>query len=161
MSLISDSERAAVADFWQRLAETEAVMLGVVAPDAPFRPMRPFASQEECAVWFFTRRSSAWAGETGDDGAMAHLILASDGTYLDVVGRLETSQSPTHADRFWSAEIATLFEGGKTDPEILLLRFTPQTGRLWTPADGVASEGREVVIAGYVGELPGPPSVME
>jgi general stress protein 26 len=160
MNGISQAERMMISDLWQRLGAMKVVMLGTSDGVSPFRPMHPFAAEEECAIWFFIRRSSGWRNEVGE-GVMAHLIFVEGGTYGDVLGRLEVSTSATHVERYWSPQVSALYARGRNDPDIVLLRFTPQVGHLWTSSGGILTAGLEIVLAGLIGDLPGTPLAAE
>lgn len=160
MSIVSADERAVLDDLWQRLAGARAVMLTSTNLLSPVQPMRPFADPDECAIWFFAHRSSPFGQETGE-GGMAHLVLMEGTTYADILGRLEISVSQTHLDRYWSAKISSSFPGGKEDPDLVMLRFTPQKGWVWSSTGRMLSVGLEIALAGLIGDLPGTPDVAQ
>lgn len=117
--------------FWSALRSDMTVMLGA---DGIFpRPMTAQVGDEDRGpIWFFTSRQTelltrvpaspeAWMTFT-DKG---HNLWAS------VKGRLSVSNDPAVIERFWSPYIAAWFEGGKTDPDLVLLRFDPADAEIW------------------------------
>lgn len=140
---------------WEHLAEERVAMIGTPDASRPLRPMSLNVSPEECAIWFFTRADGAFAREVGD-GGRSHLVsMAGDGaTQVSVVGHVEPSRSALHIERYWTPLVDAWFEGGRDDPSVLLMRFTPQTGQVWTASGGVLSTGWELAKASLTGERP-------
>ena len=44
---------------------------------------------------------------------------------------LRRDQDRANIDRLWNPFVAAWFEGGKTDPKLLLLRFDPREAQIW------------------------------
>ncbi|MDR3375663.1 MAG: pyridoxamine 5'-phosphate oxidase family protein [Ancalomicrobiaceae bacterium] len=151
MHLNSEAERDALDALWRRVADLGVVMFGTGMATSPLRPMRPFASRDECAIWFFLHRSSQLNSEIGE-GCAAHLVLIDGATYASVIGRAEPTLSQMHVDLYWSAPVAAMFPAGKDDPDLVLLRFTPQRGWLWNASAHAVPFSLEMALAGLIGD---------
>ena len=46
-------------------------------------------------------------------------------------GELVADNDPAMIDRLWNRFVAAWFEGGKSDPNLQLLRFTPDRAQIW------------------------------
>ena len=46
-------------------------------------------------------------------------------------GDLVVDNDPAMIDRLWNKWVAAWFEGGKSDPKLLLLRFEPDRAQIW------------------------------
>lgn len=140
---------------WETFAEDHTALVGTPCITRPMRPMTLHPSVEECALWFFTHAEGDFADEVGEGGP-AHLVAVSaDGrTQIALVGRIEPSRSAHHVERYWSPMVAAWFPGGRDDPGVLLMRFTPQIGRIWRRSGGAIAAGWEIAKASLTGERP-------
>ena len=46
---------------------------------------------------------------------------------------------PEMIDRLWNRFVAAWYEGGKTDPKLVLLRFDPQEAEIWENASSLVA----------------------
>ena len=151
-----DALRDAPADLvWTTLAAEGMAMIGTPDVAAPLRPMTLHPSPEECAIWFVVHADSDFAVEVGDGGASRLVAMTRDGRIqISLGGRIEPSHSALHLERCWSPLVAAWFDRGRDDPAVLLMRFTPQAGKIWVASGGVLSVGWEVAVASLTGEKP-------
>ena len=140
---------------WRLLEDEATVMIATPDSATPMRPMTVHPDAEERAIWFFTRAGGEFAEAVGEGGTSHIAFMSRDGrTQFSLIGRLEPSRSALHIDRYWNAVVASWFEKGRDDPLVLLMRFTPQHGRLWVANGGVLGIGWELAKASLTGERP-------
>ncbi len=117
--------------FWSALRSDMTVMLGI---DGTFpRPMTAQVEDEDRGpIWFFTSRKSELVSRMAG-GCPGWMTFTDKGQNLwaSVKGRLSVSNDPAVVDRLWSPFIAAWFDGGKSDPDLVLLRFDPADAEIW------------------------------
>lgn len=129
------------ATLWKALRSDSVVMLGLEGAwaEAP-RPMTAImeAEAEEGPVWFFTARSTELARQLIPNGP-AMFTFASKGhdVFATVHGTMSEEADRAMVDRLWSPFVAAWYEGGKDDPDLLLLKFEPQRAEIWLSGNGL------------------------
>ena len=125
------------ARFWKALKADMTVMLGM--DGVPPRPMTAQVDDGDHTedghhgpIWFFTAKSTE-LGEALGTTAPAAFAFASKGhdIFATVQGRLTPDTDRAVVDRLWSPFVAAWYEGGKDDPDLLLLRFDPVRAEIW------------------------------
>jgi general stress protein 26 len=122
-------------DFWKSLAASPFVMVGLDNGHAHSVPMNAQLDKDAHGVfWFFTARDNRLA-----PGGPAMVQFASKGhdLFACVAGTLTEELDRTILDRLWNNSIEAWYEGGKTDPNLLLLRFDLGDAEIWTAEMGV------------------------
>lgn len=123
--------------FWDSLKDDMTVMLGLVGvDDAHTRPMTAQIDEErDGLIWFFTSTDNELVGRISGE-TQAFLTYASKGhdLFAAVHGTLAVDRNPAEIDRLWNRFVAAWFEGGKDDPKLVLLRFTPADAQIWVDA---------------------------
>jgi general stress protein 26 len=114
------------------------------------RPMATIEVEENGTLWFFTDVRSIKVEEITADST-AHLVYAHPGkeSYLDVWGKGSVvTDKQTLRDK-WSPLVKAWFPNGVDDPNLALLKVTPQEVYYWD-----AEAGRMVsflkIIAGAI-----------
>ena len=64
-------------------------------------------------------------------GAIAHFASKGHDLFAAIDGQLEPFNDHATIDRLWNPYVAAWFEGGKTDPNLQLLRFEPGHAQIW------------------------------
>lgn len=82
-------------------------------------------------------------------GATAHFcIIGKNHDYHACLsGPIVQSHSREIIDRFWNPMVAAWFEGGKDDPELTLLQFTPNSADVWASTGNALAFGWEIAKA--------------
>ena len=122
----------AAKDFWDRLDDTQAGMLGV-DNDPELVPMSPCIRKErDGKIWFITSKDADLVGKTGT-GAKGRFVVADakNGLYANVEGTLELANNADVLDEIWSAMAGVWFDNGKQDDDIRLLCLTPEKAGTW------------------------------
>jgi general stress protein 26 len=107
------TEAEALREFWEQLANTGTVMLGVNAVDRHSQPMAAFSERDENAVWFFTRDDTEIAIEAaeGCDGRLT-MVSRDRKVYADISGTLATAHDPERVERYWGPTVAAWWPPG-------------------------------------------------
>jgi general stress protein 26 len=155
MSNVYDAKSDPVGQIWEKLETTHAVMLGSPDHQQHMQPMAPQTAREEKAVWFFTKTSTDIARAAGGGGGKVHMcIVSGDEWYACLDGHLEAVNSPEHTERFWSSVTEAWYPGGKTDPELIMLKFTPASGEIWANTSSTLKFGWEIAKANLTDSEP-------
>lgn len=106
---------------------------------------RPFSStpmatqkvEEDGTIWFFSGKDSDRNADLKREPE-AQLIWSSESNeeYLSLYGRAEVVFDQQKAEEIWSPEVKVWFQEGPTDPNLSLIRFTPQDGYYWDTQHG-------------------------
>lgn len=148
---------------WSAIESDRTVMLGLGehAPGGPGGPgarsgqdpheghARPMTAQVEEGrdgrlggpIWFFTSTDNMLVGRLHEAGAPAFAHFASKGhdLFACIHGTLSIDNDPAAIERLWNAYVAAWFEGGKTDPRLVLLRFDAEHAEVWKDASSVVA----------------------
>lgn len=132
------TERDIEAKFWKALKSDMTLMLGLVGETMHSQPMTAQFDEPAAAgaqahpIWFFTAKSTDLARAMGDQHrAMAQFAAKGHDLFACLEGRLTRSTDPAMIDRLWSPYVDAWFKGGKSDPDLLLLRFEPSSAQIW------------------------------
>ena len=125
-----DTPAALKQKFWKAMADNPVVILGLNASDNHHVPMR--AQLDVSAhgqVWFFTGRDHAIAR-----GGICHASYIADDhkLYASLRGRLSEERDERVIDRHWSKAVAAWYDGGRDDPNLIMLRFDIADAEIWT-----------------------------
>lgn len=128
------------AKFWKALESDRVVMLGLEgAADLSPRPMTGLIEHGHGPIWFFAARDNAIVEKLGTGGALAFATFASKGNdlFASVHGELTVDNDRAVIDRLWNRFVAAWFEGGKDDPQLILLRFNARRAEIWADASSL------------------------
>ena len=127
-------------EFWDRLEDVRACMLGL-ANDGPLIAMSPQVDDDTPGkVWFITAKETDLAKAVAKGAVDARMVVSDNGQglYADIWGALVHSTDREELEEAWSFVADAWFEGGKNDPDVCLLCFTPASAQVWiTPTSGV------------------------
>ena len=100
------------------------------------RPMYTFELKDDGFIWMFLAKDSHKVSEIK---ANPHVILnysnPQHDLYLTVNGIAEISENSAKIEELWSDRFKAWFPYGKTDPNLGLLKITPQQAEYWESPD--------------------------
>lgn len=124
----------AIADFWDRVDDVQAGMLGLTA-DAKLVPMSPALRQtRDGKIWFIAAAGETLVSDTADGSAHAARFVIADaksGLYANIEGTLTQVEDDKVLDELWNVMVAAYFDGEKDDADVRLLAFCPQIAGAW------------------------------
>lgn len=96
------------------------------------RPMATQEVDEEGNIWFMSHRSSDKNKEIDNDNKV-QLFYSHTGSYeyLSIFGRAEIVNDRSKIEELWSPMAKTWFKEGKEDPNISLIKVTPEDAYYW------------------------------
>ena len=136
--------------FWDALADDRTLMLGLHSADEGHtRPMTAMLDADQPgSIWFFTVKDNAMLGQLTDGHRAVATFTAKDHDLFSAVhGTLLIENNPAMIDRLWSSSVSAWYEGGRTDPNIVLLRLDPDQAEIWKSASGFMA-GLKTVMGG-------------
>ena len=121
--------------FWKALHSDRTVMLGLRGVhNSQAQPMTVVFDDDEPKgpFYIFTANDTDLARTLGDGaGAVIHFASKGHDVFAAIDGQLDPYNDRATIDRLWNPYVAAWFEGGKSDPKLLLLRFEPVDAHVW------------------------------
>ncbi|MBT2187971.1 pyridoxamine 5'-phosphate oxidase family protein [Sphingobium nicotianae] len=126
-------------DFWNALARSPFLMVKRNDSDDHALPMtaqldRDLGPARGGAIWFFTERNNRLAK---GGPAMAQYVAKGHDLFACISGVLYPEQDPALIDRFWSPTVAAWYDGGRDDPDLLMLRMDLMDVEIWEADVGI------------------------
>jgi general stress protein 26 len=123
------NEAAIRKSFWKDLSESPYVMIGLTNGHEHSIPMTVHLDRNaNHAVWFFTSRDNRLAP---GGPAMAQFAGKDHYLFACINGTLVEETDQAVIDHHWTRDNAAWYAGGRTDPNLLVLRFDLGTAEIW------------------------------
>lgn len=122
-------DRTTIADFYAALSKSPFVMIGLDDTPDHSEPMTAQTAEGvHDSLWFFTGKDNriAMGGP-----AMAQFAAKGHDFFACIHGTLTAEEDPAMMDQLWSNQVEAWFPGGKTDPNLLLLRYDLENSEMW------------------------------
>jgi len=119
--------------FWRALAADRTLMLGLRG-QSPAQPMTAQFDEDtkDSTMWFFTSKDAELTQSLDTNSkAIAYFASKSHDLFAAIEGTLERDGDKAMIDRLWNSYVDAWFEGGKSDPKLVLLRFAPSHAQVW------------------------------
>jgi general stress protein 26 len=96
------------------------------------RPMGVNTVDEDGTMWFFTKKSSNKVDEIEDDSEVSISII-DDGNskYLMINGHAKLVDNKAKMEELWNPFVKAWFPDGLEDPDITLIKVTPEEAHYW------------------------------
>ena len=115
--------------FWADLSSSPFLMVGLQGAHDHNVPMTaqldPKANHR---FWFYTSRDNRLAP---GGPAMAQFASKDHDLFACIQGVLAEETDPAIIDRYWSKEVESWYPGGRSDLNLLMLRFDLGTAEIW------------------------------
>ena len=96
------------------------------------RPMSVQQVDDEGNFWYLSSKESHKNQEIARDPNVQLLFNTSAHSgFLTIFGKAEISYNQSKIDELWEPLLKTWFQGGKEDPDISVIKVTPQEGYYW------------------------------
>ena len=127
--------------FWSALKSDRTMMLGLDGvEDGHARPMTAQLDGERGPIWFFTARENAMVQKLSEGNRAIATFAAKDhDLFATVHGAVSIDTDRATIDRLWNRYVAAWYEGGKDDPQLVLLRFDAEKAEVWLDASSIVA----------------------
>ncbi len=124
------SETAEIRDrFWKEMTESPFLMVGLQGAHQHSVPMTAQLDKNaDSAFWFYTSKDNRLAA---GGPAMAQFSAKDHYLFACIDGTLVEESDPAVIDRYWSKEVEAWYPGGRSDPNLLMLRFDLGNAEIW------------------------------
>ncbi|MFY9349999.1 pyridoxamine 5'-phosphate oxidase family protein [Sphingobium sp.] len=124
------TDQAEIRDrFWKELSESPFLMVGLIGSTEHSLPMTaqldPAANH---CFWFYTSKDNRLAP---GGPAMAQFSAKDHDLFACIEGTLTPETDPAVIDRYWSKQVEAWYPGGRSDPNLLMLRYDLGTAEIW------------------------------
>jgi general stress protein 26 len=126
------TEREIEEKFWKALKSDRTIMLGL-AGEGHAQPMTAQLEEEgRGPIWIFSSRETDLVRSIGE-GRRGAAQFSSKGhdLFASAEGDLSLSNDPVIIDLLWNPFVAAWYEGGKSDPKLILIRFDLDQAQIW------------------------------
>jgi len=138
-NLLYQSQETAMSDtyesldaFWSALESSPFVMLGLPSQVAHSQPMTAQFDGHDGPIWFYGTRSSRLVeGLSSTNNAMAQYVGEGHKLFACISGLLTIDNDRAMIDKFWSNSVEVWYPQGKSDPDLVMLRFDPDHIEVW------------------------------
>lgn len=122
-------------EFWKALEHSPFIMVNLTGDHVHSLPMTAQLDRDaNHAFWFYTTRDNRLAK---GGAAMAQFSAKGHDLFACISGTLREEIDPSVIDRYWSNQVEAWYEGGRNDPNLLMLRFDLDDAEIWTMEMGV------------------------
>ncbi|HEX7822137.1 MAG TPA: pyridoxamine 5'-phosphate oxidase family protein [Sphingobium sp.] len=122
-------------EFWKALEHSPFIMVNLTGDHVHSLPMTAQLDRDaNHAFWFYTTRDNRLAK---GGAAMAQFSAKGHDLFACISGTLREEIDPSIIDRYWSNQVEAWYEGGRNDPNLLMLRFDLDDAEIWTMEMGV------------------------
>lgn len=126
--------------FWHAMTASSLVMLQLDADQDSAAPMTAQLDKDaNSAIWFFTSRDNRFA-KMGP--ATATYQSKGHDVFCRFSGALREETSRERLDKQWNKFVEAWFPGGKSDPNLLMLRMDLGDASIWAGELGVINTAR-------------------
>ena len=96
------------------------------------RPMSCAKVEKDGCLWFFSQKSSEHNQHIERDNKVQLFFSNPNSSeYLSVYGSASISTDKAKIEELWNPMLKTWFNEGKDDPQISLIKVTPESGYYW------------------------------
>ena len=103
------------------------------------RPMAQHLVEPDGDLWLFAERDSRVVAQLTANPHVGVTLSSSD-TWVSIDGSAEMVEDQAKKEELWNTWVEAWLPGGKTDPNVVLIKVDPHTAEYWdTPGGRVAS----------------------
>ena len=121
--------------FWKELADHATLMVAIEGAHQHAIPMMAQLDKDNRGYFYFFHSARGRLARGGR--AMAQYVAKGHDLFACISGTLTPVTDRALVDRYWSNPVEAWYEGGKDDPDLLMLRFDLDDAEIWTADVGV------------------------
>jgi general stress protein 26 len=134
-------------DLWKRMASSPFLMVGLSDGRQHSEPLTAQLDEDQVdTLYFFVGRDNRLA--VGGQ-AMAQFVSKGHDFFACLSGKVAVANDPALINKLWSKPVEAWFPGGKSDPNLALLRFDIDSAELWE-ADISLSGKLKMIFGGKI-----------
>jgi len=133
---MDDSHRELERELWEAIDDSPFMMLGLKGSGYT-RPMTAQVDDDKRIFFFASRTEELVKNLSQSDEASAAYASKGHDFFASISGRLVMHTDRAKVDELWNPMIATYYgDGGKDDPDLVLLRFDATRADVWKAGAG-------------------------
>lgn len=114
---------------WEKLSDGPYLMMGLTSTRDHSEPLTAMLDEDQVdRIYFFVSRDNRLAK---GGPAMAQFVSKGQDYFACLAGNVTVDNDRAMIDKLWSRPIESWFPGGKSDPNLALLRFDIDEAELW------------------------------
>ena len=114
---------------WKKMTDSPFVMIGLTGGGEHSEPMTVQLDKDQVdTLWFFLGKDNRLAK---GGAAMVQFVLKGHDFFACLAGTARIDNDRGIIDKLWSNQAEAWFPGGRTDPNLALLRFDIADAELW------------------------------
>lgn len=123
---------------WKTIQEQGTVMVGLSKDGLHSEPMQAQVDKNnENSLWFYTFKDNRVA-EGGK--SMLQFVGKKHEIFSCMGGQLTEEKDSAKIDKFWSKDIEAWYKDGKSDKNLLMMRFDLDDAEIWTRDPSLAAK---------------------
>ena len=140
---------------WRELEKLHAGMLGVEGSGQHLQPMAHHVDRGERCLWFLTKRDTDLV-QALHPGARAHFAVISKAQdfHACLAGPLTVEGDRAKLDQIWNPVSGAWFQGGKDDPDLVMLALRPSSAAIWASTASTLAFAWEIAKANATDAMP-------
>lgn len=133
---MDDGQHELSEKLWDAIDDSPFMMLGLKA-SGHSRPMTAQVDDSK-QIYFFASRTEELVKSLGQSSeAIATYASKGHDLFASIGGKLTTTTDREKVDELWNPMVATYYgDGGKDDPDLVLLRFDAAQADVWRAGGG-------------------------
>ena len=117
-------------EFWHAFEDSPFIMMRLEDGSGHAEPMTAALDRDaHHAIWFYCARGNRIAG---GGKAMGQFVSKGHDVFACIDGTLVEETDRAVFDKHWNNAVEAWFPNGKTDPQVLMLRFDIAEAEVWT-----------------------------
>jgi len=114
---------------WDKMAQSPFLMVGLTGSGQHSEPMTAQLDRDQVdTLFFFAGKDNRLAA---GGSAMAQFVSKGHDFFACLAGEVSQDNDPALIDKLWNNQVDAWFPGGKSDPNLTLLRFDISSAELW------------------------------
>ena len=114
---------------WDKMAQSPFLMVGLTGNGQHSEPLTAQLDRDQVdTLFFFIGKDNRLAS---GGSAMAQFVSKGHDFFACLAGDIRQDNDPALIDKLWNNQVEAWFPGGKSDPNLALLRLDISSAELW------------------------------